>query len=619
VKPALQKLLDCFTAFVKTAEWLQKKWEFILADIISDLRTYLEILRRESELHVITEEVDPYLEIAEIHRRVIARGGPALLFTKVKGSRFPVVTNLFGSRRRLTLAFGRRPQNFVKSLVQTLESFAPPSLGRLWQMRGLLAQAAKIGLRDVRQAPILEESHRHPHLNDLPLLTSWDSDGGPFVTLPLVYTEHPETGGHNLGMYRMQRYDDQTTGIHWQIHKCGGYHYYAAEQKNQPLPLSLFIGGPPALMMAAIAPLPENIPELLLASLLLGKKLPLVASPTGHHKLIATAEFAVQGFVAPKIRRPEGPFGDHYGYDSLRHDYPVFQARELYCRKDAIYPATVVGQPRQEDYYIGDFLQELLAPLFPLVMNGVRQLKTFGDAGFHCLAAARIQNRYPREAFAAGLRILGEGQLSLTKFLLLTDGDLDVSDFAKLWVHILERINWQTDLFVFSNVSQDTLDYTGPRVNKGSKAMMMGLGKEPRRRLPMEFKGTLPPQIRRLEVFLPGTLVMEGRTYGEAADLAAQISICESLRDWPVIVLVDSVKAAVENIPRFLWHFFTRFEPAADIHAAHKTHRFHVGLQPPVVFDCRMKPWYPHILEVDKGTKEMVDNKIGRIIPSKWC
>ncbi|NOX25611.1 MAG: 4-hydroxybenzoate decarboxylase, partial [Deltaproteobacteria bacterium] len=225
---------------------------FLLADIINDLRAYLDILRRESELHTITEEVDPYLEIAEIHRRVIAHGGPALLFTRVKGSRFPVVTNLFGSRRRLELAFGRRPQNFVKSLVQTVESFQPPSLGRLWDMRGLLSQALKIGLHDVRHAPILEESCRNINLCDLPLLTSWDTDGGPFVTLPLVYTEHPENKGHNLGMYRMQRYDDQTTGIHWQIHKGGGYHYYAAEQKNQPLPLSLFIGGPPALMMAAI-------------------------------------------------------------------------------------------------------------------------------------------------------------------------------------------------------------------------------------------------------------------------------------------------------------------------------------------------------------------------------
>lgn len=585
-------------------------------NIIVDLRCYLDILRRESELHIIEEEVDPYLEIAEIHRRVIAQGGPALLFTKVKGSRFPVVTNLFGSNRRLELAFGKRPQNFVHTLVQTAESLEPPSLSRLWGMRNTLLQAMKIGLKNVRKAPILEECHKPPRLSDLPLLTSWNTDGGPFVTLPLVYTEHPDGKGHNLGMYRIQRYDDQTTGIHWQIHKGGGYHYYEAEQKNQPLPLTLFIGGPPALMLAAIAPLPENIPELILASLLLGGKLPLVASPSGHHRLIATAEFAVQGFVPPGIRRPEGPFGDHYGYDSLRHDYPVFQAQELYCRKNAIYPATVVGQPRQEDYYIGDFLQDLLSPLFPLVMNGVKQLKTFGDTGFHSLAAAQVQNRYPREAFAAGLRILGEGQLSLTKFLIITDGAIDITDFPTLWTHVLERINWQTDLFIFSNVSQDTLDYTGPKVNKGSKALMMGLGKEPCRQLCREFTGDIPQPLQKAEAFLPGTLVVEGRPYSEADDLAERVARCESLGDWPVIILVDSVKAACASLPRFLWHFFTRFEPAADIHGSQTSvRRFHVGLQSPIVFDCRMKPWYPRALEVDPATKAKVDQKISRILP----
>ncbi len=587
--------------------------------IIPDLRAYLNILRQESELHVIEEEVDPYLEIAEIHRRVIARQGPALLFTKVKGSRFPVVTNLFGSNRRLELAFGRRPQKFVQGLVHTIESFGPPSLSRLWDSRHIIKQAMKIGLKNVRRAPILEHRQQPPHLNDLPLLTSWDTDGGPFVTLPLIYTEHPDGRGHNLGMYRVQRYDDQTTGIHWQIHKGGGFHYYEAEKRNESLPMTLFIGGPPALMMAAIAPLPENIPELLLASLLLGGKLPVTASPDGGHQLIANVEFAVQGQVPPHVRRPEGPFGDHYGYDSLRHDYPVFQAQTLYCRKDAIYPATVVGRPRQEDYYIGDFLQDLLSPLFPLVMNGVRELKTFGDTGFHCLAAARICNRYPREAFAAGLRILGEGQLSLTKFLIITDGGIDINDFPALWRHVLERINWQTDLFVFSNVSQDTLDYTGPQVNKGSKAIMMGLGQEKCRQLPEEINFPLPPEVKRAEVFLPGTLVVEGAAYEGNNNLINALTSYPAWGEWPVIILVDNVKAACADLSAFLWHFFTRFEPAADIHGtASMVRRFHVGLDAPIVFDCRLKPWYPRVLTVDRATRDLVDKRIKRLLPPKW-
>ena len=575
---------------------------------LRSLRDFLELLRAKNELQVIDVEVDPYLEIAEIHRRVIERQGPALLFTKVKGSAFPVVTNLFGRQSRLELAFGARPRDFVRQLVSLVEQSMPPKLSTLWQARGLMGQGLRLGLKQVKSGPILECSQEPCRLGSLPMLTSWHSDGGPFVTLPLVYTEDPGGQGHNLGMYRIQRYDDTTTGIHWQIHKGGGYHYFEAERHNQALPLTLFIGGPPALMLAAIAPLPENLPELMLASLLQGSKLHLVPDPKGGHPLIAEAEFAIKGMVPPFERRPEGPFGDHYGYNSLAHDYPVFHTTHLYHRKDAIYPATVVGRPRQEDYFIGDFLQELLSPLFPLVMKGVVQLKTFGEAGFHCLAAARVSERYPREAFAAGLRILGEGQLSLTKFLLLTDASLDMADFPKVWQHILERIEWEKDLIVFANVSQDTLDYTGPAVNSGSKAMILGLGREKRRDLPLEFEGSLPPECSHAKVYLPGTLVVQGSGYAAHSNLARELANWEGLANWPVIILVDDSNAATVSLQEFLWTMFTRFEPAADIHGRVQTvHRFHVGLEAPIVFDCRMKPWYTEVLEVDRPTRERVD------------
>lgn len=584
-----------------------------------NLRDYLDLLRRHDQLLTIDEPVDPHLEIAEVHRRVIARGGPALLFTKVKGSAFPVVTNLFGTNQRLELAFGRRPLDFVRDLVDLVENAMPPTLAALWQRRSLLAEGLHVGLKTMRGGPILDCCQQPARLTTLPLLTSWHSDGGPFVTLPLVYTEHPDGLGHNLGMYRIQRYDDTTTGIHWQIHKGGGFHYHAAEAKNQALPLTLYIGGPPALMLAAIAPLPENIPELLLASLLQGKKLRMVDDPRGGHRLVAEAEFAIKGMVPPHLRRPEGPFGDHYGYNSLQHDYPVFQTTHLYHRKDAIYPATVVGRPRQEDYFIGDFLQELLSPLFPLVMKGVVQLKTFGETGFHCLAAARVTDRYPREAFAAGLRILGEGQLSLTKFLLVTDGGIDVADFPRLWKHILERIDWSRDLFVFANVSQDTLDYTGPSVNKGSKAMMLGLGRDQRRELPGEFHGDLPDSCCRPTAFLPGTLVVEGAAYESEPDLASRLAQHQGVAYWPVIILVDSTAEATVSLQEFLWTVFTRFEPAADIHGrAESVRRFHVGLEAPVVFDCRMKPWYTEVLEVDPKTRGLVDGKFDAIVPARF-
>ena len=587
--------------------------------IIEDLSTFLQILKKESELLEIDARVDPYLEIAEIHRRVIAQGGPALLFTNVAGSQFPVVTNLFGTNRRMELAFGKRPQQFVKDMVRAAETLMPPSLDKIWSMRSLIFNGLKVGTRTVQNGPILEVHKDPPKLMELPLLTSWHSDGGPFVTLPLVYTEHPDGKGHNLGMYRIQRFDDSTTGIHWQIHKGGGYHYHAAEEKNEALPLTLFIGGPPALMLAAIAPLPENIPELVLASLLLGKKLEMVKNPHGGHPLVAQAEFALTGIVPPHTRRPEGPFGDHYGYNSLQHDYPVFQVQHMYHRKNAVYPATVVGRPRQEDFFIGDFLQELLSPLFPLVMSSVRQLKTFGETGFHCLAAARVMDRYPREAFAAGLRILGEGQLSLTKFLILTDGNLDVEDFPNLWKHVLARVDWAKDLFVFANVSQDTLDYTGPSVNKGSKAMLLGLGKETIRDLPETFEGSLPDSLTHPKVFLPGTLVVQGSNYETDPELPQKAANWQGLADWPAVILVDDSAAATLNLQEFLWTFFTRFEPAADIHGAEQTVvRYHVGLKPPIVFDCRMKPWYTDILEVDPGTKKKVDARIHEILGPKY-
>jgi UbiD family decarboxylase len=591
----------------------------VSSGMIEDLSAFLQILKKESELLEIDARVDPYLEIAEIHRRVIAQGGPALLFTNVANSQFPVVTNLFGTNRRMELAFGKRPQQFVKDMVRAAETLMPPSLDKIWSMRSLIFDGLKVGTKTIQNGPILEVHKDPPKLTELPLLTSWHSDGGPFVTLPLVYTEHPDGKGHNLGMYRIQRFDDTSTGIHWQIHKGGGYHYHAAEQKNEALPLTLYIGGPPALMLAAIAPLPENIPELVLASLLLGKKLEMVKNPHGGHPLVANTEFALTGIVPPHARRPEGPFGDHYGYNSLQHDYPVFQVQHMYHRKNAVYPATVVGRPRQEDFFIGDFLQELLSPLFPLVMSSVRQLKTFGETGFHCLAAARVMDRYPREAFAAGLRILGEGQLSLTKFLILTDGNIDVEDFPKLWQHVIARVDWGKDLFVFANVSQDTLDYTGPSVNKGSKAMLLGLGREPIRDLPETFTGSLPDKLALPKAFLPGTLVVQGVDYEADPELAKEIAKWQGLADWPVVILVDDSTAATLNLQEFLWTFFTRFEPAADIHGAEQSVvRYHVGLTPPIVFDCRMKPWYTDVLEVDPKTKQKVDARIHELLPSKW-
>ncbi|MGH9881261.1 MAG: UbiD family decarboxylase [Pyrinomonadaceae bacterium] len=581
-----------------------------------NLRTFLDLLNRENEIVTVATEVDPYLEVAEIHRRVIAEGGPALLFTRVKGSNYPVVTNLFGTERRIQLAFGPKPEAFVRELVKVTESLLPLRPSEVWKHRSVAFDLLKLGTRNTSRSPVTQVLDRPAKLSKLPVLTTWQEDGGPFLTLPLVYTESPKTGKHNLGIYRMQVYDDRSTGLHWQIQKGGGFHYSEAEAMGQPLPVTAFLGGPPALILAGIAPLPEDVPELVLASLLLGQKLKLTKNPLGsRHRLAAEAEFALVGHVRPHERRPEGPFGDHYGYYSLQHDYPVFHVDGVFHRRDAIFPATVVGKPRQEDFFIGDYLQQLLSPLFPLVMPGVRELWTYGETGFHSLCAAVVRERYGREALVSGFRILGEGQLSLTKFLLLTDTPQDLHDFPKLFEHVLARVKWESDLFIFSNVAMDTLDYTSGKVNEGSKAIMLGLG-EAVRDLPREFHGELPRGVAQAEVFCGGCLVVQGLPYADDPELAARIARDPALAEWPLIVVHDYAKVA-RSTTDFLWATWTRFEPASDIYAANtKVLRHHLSYTGPVVIDARTKPGFPAELVVRDDIAALVDRRWQEYFPA---
>jgi UbiD family decarboxylase len=526
------------------------------------------------------------------------------------------VTNLFGTAHRIERAFGSKPEALVREVVQIAEALLPPRPSELWQHRRLALEALRLGTRNTGRAPVLQVMDQPARLLDLPVLTTWQEDGGPFFTLPLVYTEHPVTGKHNLGMYRMQRYDAHTTGLHWQIHKGGGFHYHEAEAKGQPLPVTVFLGGPPALILAAIAPLPEDVPELVLASVLAGEKIRMTKNPLEgmRHRLVAEAEFALVGKVPPRERMAEGPFGDHYGYYSLRHDYPVFRVDAVFHRRDAIYPATVVGKPRQEDFFIGDYLQKLLSPLFPLVMPSVRDLWTYGETGFHSLCAAVVRERYSREALVSGFRILGEGQLSLTKFLILTDTPQDLSDFKSLFEHVLARFNPESDLFIFSNVSMDTLDYTSGKINEGSKAILLGLG-EASRELPREFRGSLPRDVARAEVFCGGCLVVEGVPYTQDAGQAARLAHEEAFAGWPLVILHDDASVAGAAAD-FLWATWTRFEPASDIHAAETAvRRHHLAYRAPIVIDARMKPGYPAELVVRPDIAELVTRRWHEYFP----
>ncbi len=334
----------------------------------------------------------------------------------------------------------------------------------------------------------------------------------------------------------------------------------------------------------------------------------MASVPGAPHRLVADAEFAITGSVPPNVRRPEGPFGDHYGYYSLAHDYPVLEVDRVFRRRDAIFPATVVGKPRQEDFYIGDLLQELLSPLFPLVMPSVVSLWSYGDTGFHSLAAAVVKDRYGREAMGSAFRILGEGQLSLTKFLLLTDARRDLRDFRGLLAHVLARCRFETDLFVFSNLAMDTLDYTGPKVNEGSKGVLLGLG-DAIRDLPGEFSGPLPAGTRAAAVFAPGALVVEGPSFHEDAAFPGRLAADPAVSGWPFVVLTDDALATAKDERSFLWRVFTRFEPAADLHGRKSIARNHVAFSPPVVIDARTKPWMPKEVEADPATAALVDRR----------
>ncbi len=581
----------------------------------ADLREFLAVLRREGELVEVSAPVSTDQEVAEIHRRVIAAGGPALLFTSVQGSKWPLVTNLFGSKKRVELAFGSRPLEMIEGVARLAHEL-PPTPKKLWDQRKLLGSLLKVGTKE-RLAGLVACNHvTPPNLHDLPALKTWPRDGGSFITLPLVYTQHPETGVPNLGMYRAQVFDETSCGVHIQIQRGGGFHLSQAEALGRALPVNLMVGGPPALMLGAIAPLPENIPELLLTSLVLGKKLQMTTNPVGPLPIVNTAEFCLVGEIEPGARRPEGPFGDHYGYYSETHDFPWMRVKTLLHRDDAIYPATVVGKPRQEDFFIGDYLQELLSPLFPLVMPSVTSLWSYGETGYHSLSAAIVRESYRREALVSAFRILGEGQLSLTKFLLLTDGAVDLRDFRATLEYVLARTDLRTDLFVLANLSMDTLDYAGPKLNEGSKGILMGIG-DPIRELRSSFEGTPPTGVRAIEVFCPGCLVVEIDSHESAPDAARELVRSEAFSEWPLIVFTDDAKRAARSSMNFLWTTFTRFDPASDITCSEQQIvANHVSFTGPMAIDARMKVSYPEELSCAPEAAKTVSERWKEYFPA---
>lgn len=582
-----------------------------------DLRTFIRDLEACGQLVRITAEVDSDQEITIIQHRVLAEQGPALLFERVKGSPYRLVTNLFGTPQRVEMAFGRPPGEVGAELVRLAERLLPPTMASLWASRGALWRLAQARLRQVRRGPVLEQCFSPPRLDELPCLTCWPLDGGAFFTLPLVHTRDPRTGVGNLGIYRLQRFDAASTGMHWQIEKGGGFHFQAASDLGQPLPVSVILGGPPALTLAAIAPLPEGVDERLLAALLMGRPLDVIARTGTGHRIPATAEFVLEGSVTPGDRRQEGPFGDHLGHYSHSAPFPVFRVDRMLARRAAIYPATVVGKPPQEDYYIGAALQEMALPLLRLLRPALSDLWAYPETGFHPLAVAAVRERYEREGLKHALGLLGEGQLSLTKVMIVVGPDVNVRDFRQVSRALWEFLDVAGGLHVLAPTSQDTLDFTGPALNTGSKLILLATpdGRPPRRCQPPPPPpppGTVHPGLCGLAALGEAFLMAQVTAGADRASVRQALAAHPQTREYLFHVLV-SADVPLDDPRLLLWGWFTRFDPLADLHPAQ---RQIVGnrlrLQPPIAIDATWKAGYRQPVAFDPERQRLVERNWGR-------
>ncbi|MBN2476935.1 MAG: UbiD family decarboxylase [Pirellulales bacterium] len=593
----------------------------------------LRDLERSGQLIRIETPVDPHLEMAEIQRRVFRAGGPAVYYAQPTGSRFPMVGNLFGTLERMRYLF-RDALDVVARLVQL--QIDPADLlrrPRLHLKTPWHAWSARP--RRVKRGPVMIHE---TSIDQLPQLTSWPDDGGAYVTLPQVYTEHPEHPGwerSNVGMYRVQLSGGQyqpnrEVGMHYQLHRGIAIHHEAAIRTGKLLRVNVFVGGPPAMTVAAVMPLPEGISELAFAGILGRRRVPMIDRGE-RPDICAEADFCISGYLDPKKLLPEGPFGDHLGYYSLAHDFPVLRVEHVFHRPDAVWPFTVVGRPPQEDAIFGQLIHELVGPVIPKTIPGVRAVRAVEAAGVHPLLLAVGSERYlpyeerrrPRELLALANALLGQGQLSLAKYLWIVAGEdqpeLNVGHVPDFMRHVLERVDWRRDLHFQTCTTLDTLDYCSGRLHQGSKLAVAAAGPA-RRSLPVAMDSRLhvPAGLgfSNPRVFLPGILVVEGPAYhaGENGVDAAVERFCagydrnDPINAFPLIVVVDDSEFAARSLENFLWTTFTRSDPAADVYGIDSfVSRKHWGCFGSLVIDARSKPHHAPPLVEDPEISRRVD------------
>lgn len=608
-----------------------------------NLRECLADLEAHGHLARIDAELDPYLELAAVQRRAFRAKAPALLFTRVRGTRFPMLSNLFGTRERLRFIF----RDSLRDVEAVLAAKADPTAALRRPLRSLAALPGLMHMlprvrnagQGQRRAPVLE---CRCALADLPQLTCWPMDGGPFITLPLVYTEDPARPGpdaSNLGMYRVQLagndYAPDEVGLHYQIHRGMGAHHAAALERRQALPVHVFVGGAPAFSVAAVMPLPEGLSELRFAGLLGGRRAGLARVPREMGlplPVLAEADFCLSGHLLPGLK-PEGPFGDHVGYYSLRHDFPVLKVEAVYHRKDAVWPFTAVGRPPQEDTVFGDFIHELTGPLVSQVFPGVREVHAVDAAGVHPLLLALGSERYtpyeagrrPRELLTAALHLLGNTQTALAKYVLLAAHEdapgLSVHDVSAFLRHMLERADFSRDLHFLTHSTSDTLDYTGLGLNEGSKLIWASAG-EKRREAGVELAGAaadlppLPEGFGHVRVAGPGMLVLRGPAHAlgrnepdpRMEQLARALSCWPGRETFPLVVTADDPDFCAAALENFLWVAFTRSDPATDTYGVEARQRAkHWSCAAPLILDARLKPFHAPPLEEDPAVTRRVE------------
>ncbi len=457
-----------------------------------NLQEFIARLEQAGELVRIQEPVSPYLEITEITDRVCKQGGPALLFENVPGYQTPVLMNAFGSMPRMCLAL---EVDSLDAIAPELLSFLDAEANTLMKKLKLLPKLARLGRmfpREVSKAPCQEVvlTGEEVDLGQLPVLTCWPEDGGPFITLPVVITQHPDTGRRNVGMYRMQVYDARTTGMHWHAHKGGAQHYRVAAAKGETLPVAVAIGPDPAVTYAATAPLPEDIDEILFAGFLRGEPVDMVPCVTQPLKVPAESQMVLEGYVQPGERRREGPFGDHTGYYSLADDYPVFHVTALTRRRTAVYPATIVGRPPMEDCFMAKATERIFLPLIKRQMPEIVDLNLPVEGVFHNLAFISIDKRYPGHARKVMHAIWGMGQMMFTKIIIVFDREVDVQDLSQVLWRLGNNVDPKRDA-VFAEGPVDALDHASPLPHFGSK-----MGIDATRKWPEEgFTREWPPVI----------------------------------------------------------------------------------------------------------------------------